>query len=251
MKLSHMLVVGLISLSTHGGAASAAGALKGAQGTVHRSWRIPILMYHYVEETMRPGDLLGKRLAVSPEVLARQLDALKSLGYRSANFRRLSTGNLPRKAIILTFDDGYEDAYTAALPVLKAHGMVATFFIVPGFLGKPGYLTWHQLIILHDAGMEIGAHSMTHSNLAKLTAGQQRHEIDESIRELEEKIGEPIRSFAYPSGRYSRVTVGLVQKAGIAFAVTTKSGTATSKDDPWRLPRVRVQSATDFQRLLH
>jgi peptidoglycan/xylan/chitin deacetylase (PgdA/CDA1 family) len=214
-----------------------------------RPFRVPILMYHYIRELPNPKDRMGVDLSVTPETFVRQLATLGQKGYQSITFDLLAnTGAaLPNKSIILTFDDGYQDAYTQAFPALLAHHMRGTFYIVTGFLGTPNYLTWNEVEKMKDAGMEIAAHTVTHADLSKLTSDQQEQEIKDSIQTLDEKLQIHVRSLAYPFGHYTNQTMRMTKAAGIAFATTTHGGIATDKVNPMALPRVRIKNRTNFE----
>jgi peptidoglycan/xylan/chitin deacetylase (PgdA/CDA1 family) len=167
--------------------------------------RIPILMYHYIRPMPGPKDKLGQGLTVTPETFTKQLDALVQKGYSSITFADLvnSGAVLPAKPIILTFDDGYQDAYDQALPALLSHHLKAVFYIISSFPGKPNFATWNEIQEMSGSGMEIGAHTVDHHDLAKLSVSQQTHEIADSISMIEKKLSIDVLSVAYPSGRYN------------------------------------------------
>lgn len=214
--------------------------------------RIPILMYHHIGDMPGPGDSVGRGLTVTQKIFGKQLDALGKAGYETIDFRTLAnTGAvLPKKPVILTFDDGYVDAYENALPILKAHKMRATFFIVTGFVGKPHYVLWDELKKMSDAGMEIGAHTVDHRNLRILTPKEQMQDIGDSITMLERTLGIKIGSFAYPSGKFTKSALKILRNAGIPFAVTTREGIATEKKNPLLLPRIRMTERIDIAKTL-
>src|SRR5205823_3131585 len=154
------------------------------------------------------------------------------------------------KPVILTFDDGYADAHDAALTALQARSMSGTFYIVTGFIGKPGYMTGKDLRDLRADGMEIGAHTVTHRALSALSPDAQRDEIDRSIDTLQKSLHLTIHTFAYPVGKYTRATESILRKAGIPYAVTTHHGIATGRNDPLALPRIRMKERTDLSEVL-
>lgn len=209
---------------------------------------IPILMYHYIRDYTDPKDKIGVNLSVSPTTFAQQLAALKGAGYTTVTFNDLDQP-LPAKPIILTFDDGYDDAYTAALPALKQQGMRAVFYLVTQFLNTPHYLTTDQAKALDAEKMEIASHTVDHHELAKQSETQQQIELSQSKTTLETLIGKPIDHFCYPSGKYNAVTLGLDKTVGYRTATTTKPGIATGHSfntTPYELPRVRVTNQTDL-----
>jgi peptidoglycan/xylan/chitin deacetylase (PgdA/CDA1 family) len=203
-------------------------------------------MYHYVRE-LPPNttDKLGYGLSISPKAFDEQLAYLSRSGYQSVSMddvvSRITKGTpLPPKPVVLTFDDGYADFYTAALPVLKKYHATATTYLVVDFLGKPGYMSWQQAQELRDAGMEIGAHTLDHVDLAIQPPASAHRQIDDSRRMLQQRLGASVNSFAYPSGRYTAATVKMVADAGFTSAVTTNFGARHTAANLLTLARVRV-----------
>lgn len=187
---------------------------------------IPILMYHYIRTVDETADPVGFRLSVTPERFAEQMGWLAENDYTPirmdevADCLRAKT-ECPRKPVVLTFDDGYADAATEALPILKRYGFTATFYIIVDFIDTPGFLSWRQVRQLHTSGMEIGSHTLSHADLTGLNPQQAQREIERSKIMLEQRLGTPMRSFSYPAGSYSPLHVGMARRAGYTNAVTT------------------------------
>jgi peptidoglycan/xylan/chitin deacetylase (PgdA/CDA1 family) len=204
---------------------------------------VPILMYHYIREVDKAADPLGFRLSVRPDRFAEQMDWLAVNGYSPLTISDLAAclrreRNCPARPVAITFDDGYADQALNALPVLNAHGFSATFYIATGLVGRPGYMSWEQLELLRDSGMELGAHSVSHADLAALPLSAALHEITASRRALERRLDIRVRSFSYPAGSYTRPVVELVVEAGFSSAVGTAAATHPSR--LFELPRRRV-----------
>lgn len=204
---------------------------------------VPILMYHYVRSVDEASDPLGYRLSVTPERFGEQLAYLHEQGYTSVTMAELAgclrgETRCPAKIVALTFDDGYEDSYRAALPLLQQYGLRATFYIVPNFVGSPGYMSWEQVRAMHAAGMEIGSHTMNHADLTGLSLEEARVEIGESKRVLEEQLGAPVVSFSYPAGSNTPELAIAVRDAGYSNAVTTAQDIGFA--EMFRLARRRV-----------
>lgn len=204
---------------------------------------IPILMYHYVRTVDRTADPLGFQLSVTPAQLAAQLDWLARQGYTTVTMetaaRCLQGEHLcPPGSIALTFDDGYADAYSAALPLLQQHGFVATFYIVSSFIGWPGYMDWSELADLHAAGMEIGAHTVHHRDLTTLSTESASAEIALSGQHLADGLQIEIHSFCYPAGKFNASVAALVREAGFMSATTTIQ--SHDQHDLYALPRLRI-----------
>jgi len=208
-----------------------------------------ILMYHYIRDVDPKKDPLGYRLSVSPALFAQQLAAIHAAGYSVITMADLMAHKGGPKTVVLTFDDGYEDFYTTAYPMLQQYGWKATLYIISGKIGGP-YMSWQQIQDLHNNGFEIGAHTVDHPSLDKITPAQQHHEIFDSKTTLEQEIGAPVTAFCYPSGRYNALTVQMVKQAGFTSATTTKEGIATTKSDAFLLPRVRIDPSITPDALL-
>jgi len=196
-------------------------------------------MYHYIRVANVQTDPLGYRLSVTPDLFDRQLAALKGAGYHFITMAQLMAGQTGSDKVVLTFDDGYEDFYTAALPVLQKYGATATAYIITNKIGGP-YMTWDQLRQAKADGVEIGAHTADHLDLSKLSVSRQQAEIEGSKRVLESNLGGPVTAFCYPSGRYDADTLRLVRQDGFASATTTNPGAVYSLSQPFTLNRVRV-----------
>jgi peptidoglycan/xylan/chitin deacetylase (PgdA/CDA1 family) len=148
---------------------------------------------------------------------------------------------LPAHPVVLTFDDGYADFSTAALPVLRANGFHATVFVVSGFVGRPGYMSAAEVVGAARAGMTIGAHTVHHVELAHIPASLARVEIEVSRGQLEQLTGQPVNDFAYPYGDTSRAVQAMVAAAGFHDAVTTAFGSSEAPRQQFSLSRVRIE----------
>ncbi|NJN16409.1 MAG: polysaccharide deacetylase family protein [Oscillochloris sp.] len=204
---------------------------------------VPILMYHYVRYVDKGSDPLGFSLSVTPEQLTAQLDWLQRNGYETVRMDVVGAciggaGPCPARAVALTFDDGYMDAYTTALPLLQRYGFTATFYIVSDFVGRPGYMGWNELAALRDAGMEIGAHSVSHPDLTTLDLNGLRDQVGRSRDVLAANLGIPIVSFCYPGGKFNDTVAAVTQESGFLSATTTMQ--EGPQNDLFRLPRLRI-----------
>jgi peptidoglycan/xylan/chitin deacetylase (PgdA/CDA1 family) len=222
----------------HGRASGPAGGFAAAQ--------VPILMYHYISMPP-PGDRVRYNLSVTPDAFETQMTYLAVNGYHPVTLRQvadhlLDGAALPDRPIVLTFDDGYADNYVHALPVLRRRGYAATFFVITGFVdaGRPEYMTWRQLADLASWGMEVGAHSVDHPDLRGRSLRLQFAEVAAPKVAIEARLGVPVTSFAYPSGRFDATTVDVLRAAGYRAAVTTAPGTWQFAGGPYQLARVRV-----------
>lgn len=217
---------------------------------------IPILMYHYMGDV--PSDQIGNKiredLTVSAGNFEAQLKWLKEEGYTSVTLREAveaygetPPAPLPERPVVLTFDDGYDDAYTVALPLLKKYGMTGTFGIITGKAGKPGYMTWEQIVKLNEAGMEIVAHTVSHLELPTLSDNVLASELENSRKILEKNLGHPVRDLVYPSGKYDERVMAAAKAAGYLSGRTTKRGVVTKDTNSFELPVLRVHGNTTLE----
>ncbi len=212
---------------------------------------VPILMYHSIAEEP-DNDLM-----VSPSTFAAQMKHLSDAGYQTITFQDLEEWErgepIPKKPILLTFDDGYLDNYTAAYPVLKKHDLKATFFISTNYLGDARHISWEQIKEMSDSGLiEFGSHTLSHPDLTVISAAKRREEIVESKKIIEEKIGKEAIAFSYPAGAYNNIVIRETAEAGYKFAVTTRPGDARIEQGLLTLHRVRIHgyyTADDFAEL--
>lgn len=213
---------------------------------------VPILMYHYIRE-LPPNtpDQLGYGLSIPPKLFEQQLQYLAGAGYTSVSMdnvaAHITKGTaLPAKPVVLSFDDGYADFYTAAWPLLKKYKLSATVYLVVDFLDKPGYMSWPQAQELRDAGVEIGAHTLDHIDLAIQPLPSAKHQITDSGTILRQRLNAPVTTFAYPSGQYNANTVKIVGESGFSSAVTTAFGSRHTAKNLLTLARVRVQGGVSM-----
>lgn len=198
---------------------------------------VPILTYHYIRDYSDQNDQLGIQLSVAPSTFDLQMSTLKNAGYQTVSLQQLAQGSYPSKAVVITFDDGYQDQYLNALPVLKKYNYIATFFIVGSFVNRPSYMNTYQVSQLSTNGMEVGGHTMNHINLANAQYLKAYTEISQSL------VGrDPV--FAYPSGKYSNASINILRSLGVKAAVTTNIGVATNKSDLLLLPRISIRNTT-------
>lgn len=213
---------------------------------------VPILTYHYIRALPGDDDPLGQNLSVSPENFAKQMAYLSSAGYQSITFDDLRAGNIPAKPVIITFDDGYEDAYQNAYPVLEKYDFKGVFYIITSFVGKDLYLTWPQIIEMSEAGMIFGSHSVSHPDLTsnKLTSTQIVGELKNSKKSLESRLSKMVNDFCYPSGKALTSTVDYIYDAGYKTATSTQISTVQAENYWLWLPRLRVKNDSSLGYLI-
>jgi peptidoglycan/xylan/chitin deacetylase (PgdA/CDA1 family) len=218
------------------------------------SLKVPVLMYHEITDvTATPSPL-----AVAPEAFADQLAYLRDAGFTAVTGGDLAKilagggGALPERPVVLTFDDGYADFYSTALPLLKQYGHTATLFQTTGWvgtkLGTRRMLDWSELAEIAAAGIEIGAHSDKHPEFDRLSDDKLRDEIDGPKRMLEDKLGFAVPGLAYPFGLWNAKARRAAREAGYAYAYAVSNATTTSRSDVFTLPRLTVQRTTTMER---
>jgi peptidoglycan/xylan/chitin deacetylase (PgdA/CDA1 family) len=166
----------------------------------------PILLYHHIgSDNFEQDGVSDSRYNVTLAEFSAQMELLRTLGYQTVRTADVTAamvahGNLPARPIVISFDDGWEDQYQNAFPVLRAHGLTGAFFITSTYPDAKGFVTWTQLQEMASAGMEIGSHSRTHPHLPKIREDLAWQEIRLSKVELEKKLKVPVDAFSYPYG---------------------------------------------------
>jgi peptidoglycan/xylan/chitin deacetylase (PgdA/CDA1 family) len=210
------------------------GELMAIQHVWH-TWPL-ILAYHSVSPHRSDG------LAVKASEFEKQMVWLKSHGYRSVTLGQYATGAFKKgqRIVIITFDDGYADNYTEAFPILRRYGFVGTIFLVADYVNTDQIfpwdekkvqapenrrfyrpLTWEEIQVMADIGMEFGSHTCTHPELATLPLEVCREEVVRSRADLSAKLEREVSSFCYPRGSLNDAVMGVVEEAGYSAAVVT------------------------------
>jgi peptidoglycan/xylan/chitin deacetylase (PgdA/CDA1 family) len=220
---------------------------------------IPILVYHQIAVAPPKGSSPFRGLYVSPQAFARQMAWLKLLGYTGLSMSALQPylqGERSGKVVGITFDDGYRNNLTHALPVLARHGFSSTCYAVSGLLGKTNI--WDQNIGIPQTplmdeseirqwvagGQELGSHTRNHVNLLETDEPGCRDEMVLGKTELESVTGQPVAHFCYPYGHYEARHVALARELGFATATTTQRSRCHTGTDMLQLPRVPVLRST-------
>lgn len=203
---------------------------------------VPILEYHMVGNDAQPEE---QPYIVPTAEFAAQLDYLQEAGYTTITMQEYTAARqgkrtLPAKPIILTFDDGYADNYTEMLPVLEAHGMRATMYMVTNDIDRDRYLTWEQLRDMQQRGVEIGGHTANHLPLTTLSPEEQADELKLSKLILEWNGIHWVGAFSYPNGAYTPEIAQRVREAGYLTAVTGDAGLNTDTTDFYELQRINI-----------
>jgi peptidoglycan/xylan/chitin deacetylase (PgdA/CDA1 family) len=217
---------------------------------------VPVLMYHSVSDAPAASTRV---LSVRPAEFGAQLCHLRRQGFTGLTFGELgqcrrTAQPFPVRPIVLTFDDGYADLLEEAVPILLEHGFPATVFVTTGWLRDAGryaaatapgrMLSWAQLAELSAAGVEVAAHSHSHPQLDRISAARLRTELGDSKRLLEDRLGRPVCSLAYPYGYSSKRVRTVAREIGYLQAAVVANATATSTCDPFHVPRLTIRRST-------
>lgn len=215
---------------------------------------LPILMYHYISEIPADADVYRRDLTVTPDKFETQLQYLQAQGYQSVSladiYETLTSGEpLPPRPIVLTFDDGYKDALTHALPLLQTYGFTGEFFVLatPAHFEAPAYMTWNEIGVMADAGMSIQAHGRDHYDLTGRNYDFLVYQVLGAREAVEAHTGRPVTFFCYPSGRHDAAVEAVVASAGYLGAVTTAWGTELRLDNRMTWPRIRIKGAWEIE----
>jgi peptidoglycan/xylan/chitin deacetylase (PgdA/CDA1 family) len=228
--------------------------------TARSSPPIPILVYHQISEAPPKGAPF-RGLYVSPGAFGRQMALLKLLGYQGLSMSALLPylkGERSGKVVGITFDDGYFNNLTHALPVLQRHGFSSTCYAVSNLLGRTN--VWDEgigiaQVPLMDAGQlrqwvaggqEVGSHTQNHVRLLQSDAATARAEMVQDKAALEGILATPVRHFCYPYGEYAPEHVIMAREACFDTVTTTRRGRSTVGANLLELPRVPVVRSTSL-----
>jgi peptidoglycan/xylan/chitin deacetylase (PgdA/CDA1 family) len=216
--------------------------------------RLPILMYHRVAAI---GSHATARYRVTPEAFEAQLRYLRDAGFYSVRLEEWQQAvkyrsPLPGRAILLTFDDAYQDFLTEAFPLLKRYGFSALVFVVTDAAGRVNHwdqrygetlplLNWDEILQLQSEGIEFGSHTASHAPLTSLSPTDIVREGMRSRTILEQKLGRSVQAIAYPYGDQDQVVRHLMGACGYLYGLTCRSGLSSQANDLLDLPRLEVR----------
>jgi peptidoglycan/xylan/chitin deacetylase (PgdA/CDA1 family) len=206
---------------------------------------LPVLMYHHIQPAEVAKDKKQTSLTVTPEYFRAHLEYLKLKGYQTiymselVNFFDQGTP-VPVKSILITFDDGYDDFSTYALPILRELGFKATVFLPTGLMDNPGYLSWQTILDIAGKGdIMFSNHTWSHRNMGSDKEAIQR-EINLADVQLNEKGLNSPKIFAYPYGLESAFAKEVMSGVDYKLAFSTKPGSTQCKVLRYDLQRIRI-----------
>ena len=212
---------------------------------------IPIIYYHRIAKDINDAGKHG--IFVTEKQFEYHLRFLKNKGYKTVTFEealQIKKKCTPGKYVIITFDDGYEDNYTLAFPLLKKYGFTAIVFLVAGLEynlwdeqsdePKLKMLSRQQILEMSEYGIEFGSHTLTHADLSKEPEEKIKVELAESKKILEAKLAKEITSFAFPYGNCNETVKRLAKETGYKFVYATDRAPLGLHEDLFQIRRIGI-----------
>jgi len=213
-----------------------------------------ILMYHSIAN----NDVF---FTVELEMFEKQMNYLKNNNYNVIKLSDLVdileySKEIPKKTVILTFDDGYQDNYNNAFPILKKYNFPASIFLITGLIGKEinnsqniplMALNWEQIKKMYQSGLiDFQPHTVSHQKFNEMKLDEIKKEIINSKKLIEEELNKKCEFFAYPRGWYNKEIINILERNGFKAARTIENGKINKGDDLFKLKRISVNSTTSF-----
>jgi peptidoglycan/xylan/chitin deacetylase (PgdA/CDA1 family) len=228
-----------------------------------RTDSVPILMYHRIATDGPPG---LKPWRVAPELFDAHMNALSRAGYQTITLAEWAEALVQQrpvlgKRVLLTFDDGYTDFLSEAIPILRRHDFSATVFLVAERIGQTALwdadfgdcaplMSWEEIKTLQPMGIEFGAHSCIHRKMTEMGSTELADDTTKTRAILEQALGVPVPTLAYPYGDQNESVRRVVGEAGTKAAVTTEQGISKLGDDLLRLPRIEITGECTTDQLI-
>jgi len=224
--------------------------------------KIPILMYHSISADEENAHYYY-RINTSPKTFEEHMKFLNKNKYSVISLQDIlnyySCVQGMNKYVVITFDDGYDDFYKEAFPILQEHSFSATVFLPTDFIGNKKrrlkgkeHLEWSQVSELSDIGISFGSHTVTHPELSGLRNEDIEYELMQSKKTIEDKLGKSIDTFSYPykfpdtNKAFITLLRKMLGKNGYNFGVSTRIGTTSKKDDIYFMKRIPINSRDDI-----
>lgn len=221
---------------------------------------VPVLFYHHIQPLTIAKERWEDSLSVDPVNFERHIEYLQRQGYTlislSTLVEALHNRTKLEKSIVLMADDGYQDNYTYAYPIIKRHKIPFTIGMVTGFSGKISpytkpeepkefeFMTWQGIKKMQESGyVEFVNHSWSHQSLHQDNVKTIEDQISVAEKQLTDNLGEVKPIFIYPYGRYGDSVIALLKKHDYAAAFSTDKGTKHCLSNMYKLPRLRVGNA--------
>ncbi len=255
MKKAIVILVcaSLLPLLSHAQTVSTSSPLS-ATPTGQRVAHIPILIYHSVRPYYSGITNLVKEFTVPPDIFDDQMKYLRDNGFTVVTFDDVSAyfqngAPLPAKPVMVTLDDGWENQYVYAYPILKKYKYSGIFYIYPGVVGKKHFLSWPEVKEMVSGNMIIASHTQTHPELPKITdATLLKKEILGSRETIEKELSISVKDFAYPFGAYNDQSIQVVKDSGYRSARTVHVGVQADSSAPYTIDGIIITG--DFNRFV-
>lgn len=205
---------------------------------------LPTFLYHHIQSRESAVTKKQTTLTVYTDIFRQQMQYLKDKGYNIASMQDLvnffDAGTpIPPKSVLLTFDDGYQDFYTDAYPILSGLGFKSTMFTVTGLVENPDYLIWSEIPSMN--GLTLFAnHTWSHKSLPSVGSEVQQREISTADTQLTEHGLNSPKVFAYPYGGYTPFAESYIKSLGYQLGFGTVPGSVLCKKQRFDLPRLRI-----------
>lgn len=210
---------------------------------------VPVVYYHHIQPLDIASKLGHAQLTVDSAIFDQQVSYLVSAGYQTISaddlvHALLTHQQLPGKSIVLTFDDGYDDIYSFAYPILKKYNAVGNLMIPTGLLNNPGYLTWGQLKEMSGNKLiHVYNHTWSHASLGGASKDKIESEVTTASTQLQSNLSITVDVFAYPYGSYSSLAIQILREHNFTAAFTTVPGSWQCDSELMTLPRIRIGNA--------
>ena len=213
----------------------------------HPFVQVPIVVYHsFGPQIAFPESWMQRHYRIDTENFDAQMQFLQDAGYTPITFNTLAqyymnNASLPKKPIVLTFDDGWNSQYKYAVPILEKYNFTGTFFIITNYT-TDSYMNWDMIRDLDSKGFEIASHSENHPMLTRVSEDQLHQEIFDSKQKLERKLGHAISTMAYPDYATDERVQTTVKDAGY---IAGRGGWKKDKNSKETLFDMRSQEAVN------
>ncbi len=220
--------------------------------------KLPILMFHHIGTAPDNANSTREDMTQSPEDFELEIKWLSEQGFNSVRLEdiylySLGKKSLPAKPIVFTFDDGYEDAFINAVPILKKYNFIGSFAIITGWQGETfgdnTYATWSQIAQVKNEGMEIISHTQNHfdGSNAKFNSDYIYQNLTGSIVDIANHLDFTSNILIYPYGHYTSDYINQAKKAGFVMGLTVHEGSYINLNNLMEIPRVRVHGKQNFE----
>lgn len=207
--------------------------------------KVPILMYHHIAPVSKEKGKGQGNLTVTPEFFESHLQYLQNKGYKTLKAEdvvdALITGKNLEKSVVITIDDGYEDIYNYAYPLLKKYNSIANIMVITGLIDNTGYLSWSQLKEMKSSGLVyMYNHTWSHPSLSRLSDQKIIFEVGIARDQLKDQLGIENKIIAYPYGSFNQRIIDILVQNGFVGGFSTIPGNIQCQSFIMKLHRRRV-----------